>query len=224
MPINILVIDDDKQIVTRLMNSLKRADDSQVIGAIVVDDSFKELDTIEKYDVSHFETTFDVALIDYQLTCSFTGILVSAWIALYLGIPRMTLTTAAYPGNPDYFNGSILKNELTDTPREALRKIVECVDHYNSELWLNKQHQALVLQYQQLLQEKNHETSPEFSEIQSLLDQFEKILDAKQEAEMKKSIWYEKSTNEFRKREEENEKILLELNEKLNHYLEKMKK
>ena len=120
------------------MNNLKRADDSQIIGTIEVDDSITQLDTIEKYDVSHFGTTFDIALIDYQLTCSFTGILVSAWIALYLGIPRITLTTAAYPGNPDYFNGSILKNEITDTPREALQKIVECVDHYNSELWLSK--------------------------------------------------------------------------------------
>ena len=50
MSINILVIDDDKRIVTRLMNNLKRADDSQIIGTIEVDDSITQLDTIEKYD------------------------------------------------------------------------------------------------------------------------------------------------------------------------------
>ena len=82
----------------------------------------------------------------------------------------------------------------------------------------------MVLQYQELLKEKNHETSPAFSDIQALLDQFERVLDAKQEAELKSSILYEQNTNEFIKRQEENEKKLLELNAKLNRYLEEMKK
>lgn len=84
MAINILVIDDDKRMAIRLMNNLKRADQSNILGEIEVDDSIKELETVEKYDVSHYGIKFDVALIDYQLSCSFTGILVSAWIALDL--------------------------------------------------------------------------------------------------------------------------------------------
>lgn len=223
MPINILVIDDDKRIVNRLMNNLKRADEASVLGTIEVDDSITGLDSIEKYDVSHFETDFNVAFIDYQLTCSFTGILVSAWIALYLKIPRLTLTTASYPGNPDYFNGFILKNEITDSPKEVIQRIVKCVDNYNTELWLNKQHQALVLQYQEMLKEGNSEFKPEFTAIQTLLDQFEKVLDAQQEIELKKTLMFEKTTNEFTIREEENERKLLELNAKLNHYLEELK-
>lgn len=223
MAINILVIDDDKRIVMRLMNNLKRADESGVLGIIEVDDDVTKVDTLEKYDISHYETAFDVALIDYQLTCSFTGILVSAWIALYLKIPRLTLTTAAYPGNPDYFNGSILKNEITDSPKDVIKRIVKCVDNYNSALWLNKQHQALVFQYQELLKGENPEARPEFSAIQALLDQFEKILDEQQEEKLKKSLLYEQNTNEFIKREEKNEKKLSELNAKLNHYLEEIK-
>lgn len=137
MPINVLVIDDDKRIVERLMKNLKRMDSNKILGEIYVDDTITELENIEKYDVSDFKNKIDVALIDYQLSCSFTGILVSAWIALDLGIPRLTLTTAAYPGNPEYFNGSILKQEITDSPGIVIERIKECVECYNSELWLN---------------------------------------------------------------------------------------
>ena len=85
------------------------------------------------------------------MSSSFTGILVSAWIALYLQIPRLTLTTASYPGNPAYFNGSILKNEITDSPEVVIQRILECVENYNAELWLAKQHQELVAEYQHML-------------------------------------------------------------------------
>ena len=126
-----------------------------ILGEIQVDDSVIKLETVENYDISHFETTFDVALIDYQLSSSFTGILVSAWIALYLQIPRLTLTTASYPGNPAYFNGSILKNEITDSPEVVIQRILECVENYNAELWLAKQHQELVAEYQHKLMQNN---------------------------------------------------------------------
>ena len=224
MAINILVIDDDVKIVSRLMNNLKRADTSDVLGEISVDDSITKLESIEKYDVSRFETTFDIALVDYQLSCSFTGILVSAWIALYLGIPRLTLTTAAYPGNPDYFNGAVLKNEITDAPEAVVQRIVECVENYNSRLWLDKQHHALVLQYQALLRDGNSATATELTAIQILLDQFERILDAQQETEIKKSLLYEQGTRGFVDRERENERKLSELNVRLNGYLEELEK
>ena len=80
MAINILVIDDDRKMAERLMRGLQRADKENILGEIQVDDSVIKLETVENYDISHFETTFDVALIDYQLSSSFTGILVSAWI------------------------------------------------------------------------------------------------------------------------------------------------
>ena len=223
MAINILVIDDDVRSVNYMMKNLKRADEADVLGAIVVDDKVTRLDTLEKFDVSGYDTTFDVALIDYQLTCTFTGILVSAWIALDLKIPRLTLTTAAYPGNPDYFNGAILKNEITDSPKDVIQRIASCVDSYNAEVWLDKQHQALVSQYQELLKEDSAESQPEFSEIQILLDRFEKILDAQQEEKIRGILMYENATSDFVKRQEENEKKLAELNSKLNHYLGEIK-
>lgn len=224
MAINILVIDDDKRSVDYMMKSLKRADAVGVLGTIVVDDEVTRLNTLEKFDVAKYDTKFDVALIDYQLTCTFTGILVSAWIALYLKIPRLTLTTAAYPGNPDYFNGSILKNEITDSPTDVIQRIVKCVDSYNAELWLDKQHQALVLQYHELLKEDGAETSPEFSEVQTLLDRFEKILDAQQEEKIRAILMYEERTSDFVEFQKENEQKLAELGEKLKHYLGEIKK
>lgn len=190
MAINILIIDDDKRPVTRLVSNLKRADVGNALGIIEVDDSIVQLDMVEKYDVSKFNTTFDVALIDYQLTSAFTGILISAWIALHLRIPRMALSTAAYPGDPSYFNGAILKKEITDTPAEVIKRIVECVETYNSDEWLSNQHKLLVDQYQCLLKANNN--APELSQIESLLDRFERILDAQQDAEIKKVLVCEK--------------------------------
>lgn len=188
MAINILVIDDDKRMAIRLMNNLKRADRSNILGEIEVDDSIKRLETVEKYDVSHYGIKFDVALIDYQLSCSFTGILVSAWIALDLQIPRLTLTTAAYPGNPDYFNGAILKNEITDSPRDIIQRISDCVEDYNADLWLAKQHQALVLQYQALLKDEENSGPQGLSSIETLLDRFEKIIDYARKSRLKKYL------------------------------------
>lgn len=223
MAINILVVDDDVRSVTYMMKNLKRADDTGALGTIIVDDKVTKLDTLEKFDISGYDTTFDVALVDYQLTCSFTGILVSAWIALDLKIPRLTLTTAAYPGNPDYFNGFILKNEITDSPCDVIKRIIGCVENYNSEAWLDKQHQALVAQYQEILTEDGSESQPEFSEIQTLLDRFERILDARQEEKIRGILMYENATSDFVKRQEENEKKLAELRGKLNHYLGEIK-
>lgn len=223
MAINILVIDDDKRMAIRLMNNLKRADRSNILGEIEVDDSIKELETVEKYDVSHYGIKFDVALIDYQLSCSFTGILVSAWIALDLQIPRLTLTTAAYPGNPDYFNGAILKNEITDSPSDIIQRISDCVEGYNADLWLAKQHQALVLQYQALLKDEENAGPQGLSSIETLLDRFEKIIDSRQEEQIKKALIYEREKDGFIKRQEENEKKLSALYLQLNRYLEELK-
>ena len=223
MAINILVIDDDKRMAIRLMNNLKRADQSNILGEIEVDDSIKELETVEKYDVSHYGIKFDVALIDYQLSCSFTGILVSAWIALDLQIPRLTLTTAAYPGNPDYFNGAILKNEITDSPRDIIQRISDCVEDYNADLWLAKQHQALVLQYQALLKDEENAGPQGLSSVEALLDQFEKIIDSRQEEQIKKVLMYEREKDGFIKRKEENEKKLSALYLQLNRYLDELK-
>lgn len=223
MAINILVIDDDRKMAERLLRGLQRADKENVLGEIQVDDSVIKLETVENYDISHFETTFDVALIDYQLSSSFTGILVSAWIALYLQIPRLTLTTASYPGNPAYFNGSILKNEITDSPEVVIQRILECVENYNSELWLAKQHQELVAEYQHMLDDDGLTNQEELKSIEHILDRFEKILDAHQEERIKRANLYEQAKDEFAKKQQANEEKLSKLYEELNRYLEEMK-
>lgn len=192
MALNILIIDDDKRPLMRLVDNLKRADTEKVLGAVEIDDSIVHLDMVEKYDVSKYNTRFDVALIDYQLTSSFTGILVSAWIALHLRIPRMALSTAPYPGDSSYFNGAILKREITDAPASVIQRIADCVETYNSDEWLNNQHKQLVEQYQFLL--KTNSNAPELSQLESLLDRFERILDAQQDSEIKKALAYEQLT------------------------------
>lgn len=220
MAINILIIDDDERYVTRLVSNLRRADVENNLGVIEIDDSIVQLDTVEKYDVSKYNTKFDIALIDYQLTCTFTGILVSAWLALYLDIPRMTLSTAAYPGDPNYFNGSILKKEITDTPEIVIQRIVKCVETYNADLWLNNQHKLLVEQYQELL--RTNDNSPDITQIEQLLDQFERILDAQQDAEIKRTFAYEKETEAHLEETEKLNKQFEELAARLQKFQEEL--
>lgn len=221
MPVNILVIDDDKVIVDRLMKNLKRADTKNFIDKIIVDDRIIKLDSIENYDTTIFDTKFDIALIDYQLTRSFTGILVSAWISLYLNIPRLSLTTASYPGNPEFFNGSILKNEITDSPNIIIDRIDKCISDFNSELWLNTQHKSLVAQYQKLLEYNTNDSIEKLNLIQNILDQFEKVIDAHQESEIKKALLFEETTNYFKEKQQENDRELNELTAKLAKYLQR---
>ena len=202
MAINILIIDDDKRYVTRLVRNLRRADAENVLGVIEIDDSIVQLDTVEK------------------LTCTFTGILVSAWIALYLGIPRMTLSTASYPGDPSYFNGSILKREITDTPEIVIQHIVECVETYSADSWLNNQHKLLVKQYQELL--RTNDNSPAIPQLEQLLDRFEKILDAQQEAEIKRTLAYEKESKKHLQATEALNKRFEDLAAQLQIYQEEL--
>lgn len=223
MAINILVIDDDRKIAERLMRNLQRADKEGILGEIKVDDSIIKLDTVENYDISHLGASFDVALIDYQLSSTFTGILVSAWISLHLQIPRLTLTTAAYPGNPAYFNGFVLKDEITDSPEIVLQRIADCVDNYNAELWLAKQHEELISEYQRILDDDGVINQEELKSIEHLLDRFEKIIDAHQEERIKKVALYERSKDVFVKKQQENEERLSTLYDTLNRYLEEMK-
>lgn len=220
MAINILIIDDDKRPVTRLVSNLRRADTGNVLGTIEVDDSIVQLDMVEKYDTSKFNTTFDIALIDYQLTSTFTGILISAWIALHLRIPRMALSTAAYPGDPSYFNGAILKKEITDSPAAVIQHIVDCVETYNSDEWLNNQHKVLVEQYHSLLQANNN--VPQLAQIEGLLDRFERVLDAQQDTEIKKILAYEQQTGAYQQKTCDFDKRFADLSLQLRKYQEEL--
>ncbi len=220
MAINILIIDDDKRPVTRLVSNLRRADTDNALGAIEIDDSVVQLDMVEKYDVSKFNTTFDIALIDYQLTSSFTGILISAWVALHLRIPRMALSTASYPGDPSYFNGAILKKDITDSPAEVIQRIIDCVQTYNSDEWLNNQHKLLVEQYHTLLRASNN--APELAQIEELLDRFERVLDVQQTTEIKKVLAYEQQTGAYQKKTCDLDKRFADLSLQLRKYQEEL--
>lgn len=220
MAINILIIDDDKKPVTRLVSNLRRADTNGDLGTIEIDDSIVQLDMVEKYDVSKYNTVFDVALIDYQLTNSFSGISVSAWIALDLKIPRIALTTAVCPGDPSYFNAAILKREITDNPQAVIQKIIDCVDMYNSDEWLNKQHRLLVEQYHGLLSANSN--TPALTQIEKLLDRFERIIDSHQEADIKKALAHEQQLVSAQKKEQEFDARFAELYSQLQKYQEEL--
>lgn len=216
---NILVIDDDKEMVATLMKAIKRADTSSLIGEIVIDDDIKSLKMLEEYNPTCKGLLFDVALIDYQLYEEFSGILVSAWIALNLRIPRLTLTSARYPGNPDYFNGQIEKREITNDPQSVIQRIIKCIEEYNAEQFLQTQYQELVTQFHRFLNEDDSALKPELEVLQALLDKFERALDAKQDSEFEMMLRYEQQTNEFLARHKENENKIAQIYTELQHLI-----
>ena len=221
MSFNILVIDDDKTVVERLMKNLKRADEADVIGEIRIDDSLAKESELENYDPTNkFGIKFDVVLIDYQLGCTFTGILVSAWMSLIMKVPRITLNTAPYPGGTNYFNDFILKREITDTPTEVLQKIIGCIENYDEAKWLEEQHKLLVQQYQRILKEKTGTPNSLLANLENLLDKFEKIIDSKQEATIKQVLATEEKNEEFLTKLQNNEMKIKSLKEQLEKYIE----
>ena len=221
MAINILVVDDDKKVVERLISGLKRADKEGFIGEYRVDDEITQNDILENYNPQEkFGISFDVVLIDYQLGCTFTGVLVSAWISLIMNVPRLTLTTANYSGSPEYFNGSILKRDITDNPQNVLEYLKDRITNYDSSSWLEKQHQILVNQYQTLL---TREDTEQLANIESLLDHFERIIDSKQEANIKRCIEIEEQSSKFNSQMEATQKTIEELKKQLDTYIKELK-
>lgn len=222
---NILVVDDDKQAVERIMHTLKRADSNNDIGDIIVDSSVTANGTnLEAYDPeSIYGINFQIVLIDYQLGCSFTGVLVSAWIALKMKVPRISLTTAPYDQDTSYFDGSILKREITDNPQIVIKQIADSISEYNAHDWLNKQYLQLVNEYHAIIDNDCLATQEQRTSIEILLDKYEKILDAKQEERIKEAAIIERQYPELavkllknRSKEEELTKTINSLMEKLN--------
>lgn len=227
--INILVIDDETTFVNRLMESLKRKDTKDRIGKVVVDSSMLGDKSLEQYDASIHNTKFDIVLIDYQLGCSYTGILVSAWMMLQLQVPRMTLTSGAYPGPRDYFDGYITKDEIIDSPNEVIDRIVSCVETFNYNKWLEKQYDQLVDQYSKMLSDDqdlrlNPCEKENLASLANLLDKFEKIIDEEQEKAIKLKMEYINNQVGFAEKEKVYNQELYEKQKQLQETLKELKK
>lgn len=209
MPINILVIDDEKETVESLMNMLKRKDSENILGEIIVDNSMlKSVSNLEEYNISKYGINFNAVLIDYQLDCEFSGILVSAWMLVQqIKAPRITLTGAEYPGPKEYFDGHILKDDIVDNSQYVISYISSCVENFNYEKWLEDQHQKFVELYSKMLSEDNdgHLNPCEqenLHSIEALLDKFEKIIDAGQEEAIKMKMQIINSSSDFAEKHE----------------------
>lgn len=229
MSINILIIDDDKKSVERLINSLRRADKNNIIGECIVDDSVIYEDNIEKYNPMKFGVKFDVLLVDYQLNSQFTGALVAAWIMLQLKIPKLTLTSGTYAGPRDGFEGFILKDELLDKPDIVIDNLISVVNNFNSKKWLEEQHKALVSEYQiQLdnkeLQQTNFSDDENLFLLEKILDKFEKVLDEEQEKEIKERIAFCAHKDSYNEIYERQKKKIDELDQTLENLFTELSK
>ncbi len=227
MAINILIVDDDKPMLESLVKTLRGADRNNVIGKCIVDDSFSENDNIENYDPMKHGVNFDIVLVDYQLNCSFTGMLAAAWIAIQLKIPKMTLTGGKYCGPESYFDGFIEKDEINDSPEDVIERIERVVMNFNAQKWLEKQHDNLVQEYHELLDEKEKVKnafykSNELKALERLLDKFDKIIDEKQSEHIKEHMILIDNEEEFRKQEKEYLDRIAIRESKIDEYIKKL--
>ena len=226
--INLLVIDDDKKAVERAMKHLKRNDIEDILGEYIVDDSIMNTDKVEDYCPSTYPVEFNAVLIDYQLIGQkFTGILVSAWMALHLGIPRIALTTATYNGPSNYFDEFIRKDEIIDNPQNVIYRISSCVENFNYTQWLETQYKELVDKYNELLvrSEQVGLIAPEIQLLEKLeviLDKYERILDAEQEDLIKTKFEYLDSSRDFLEREAKHDDAMKGYQEKLDLMLQQL--
>lgn len=223
-PINLLVIDDDKSAVERAMRHLKRHDTGNVLGECIVDDSIMGK-KLEDYCPSTQPVEFDAVLIDYQLIGQqFTGVLVSAWMTLQLGIPRIALTTATYNGPKNYFDGFIRKDEIHDNPEQIIQRIKTYIENFNYSKWLNTQYAELVSEYSKLLlkAEASCLVPPEVEQLkvlEDILDKYDKILDTKQDERVKEKMEYLKTKEAFQAQELEHERKMQTLQGQLEQLL-----
>ncbi len=227
MAINILIVDDDKPMLESLVKTLTRADKNNVIGTCVVDDSFSENDNIEKYDPTKHGVNFDVVLVDYQLNCSFTGMLAAAWIAIQLKIPKMTLTGGKYCGPESYFDGFIEKDEINDSPEDVIERIERVVRDFNAQKWLEGQHDRLVQEYHELLDEKekvedSFYKSNELKALEQILDKFDKIIDEKQSEQIKEHMTLVDNEEEFREQEKKCMERITKRESEIDKYIKKL--
>ncbi len=223
-PINLLVIDDDKKAVERAMRHLKRHDVDGVLGKCIVDDSIMGK-KIEDYCPSTQPIKFDAVLIDYQLIGQqFTGILVSAWMTLQLGIPRIALTTATYNGPRNYFDEFIRKDEINDNPEQVIHKVISCIENFNYSKWLNTQYIELVSEYSELLLRAEEDSLipheiEQLKILETILDKYDRILDTRQDERVKEKMEYLKTQELFRAQELKHEEKMQALQSKLEQLL-----
>lgn len=218
--INILVIDDEVEEVQDLLNYLKKNDKANRLGICQVDNKLIRCKSLEEYDVHQYDIEFNAVLIDYQLNREFSGILVAAWMMLQLRVPRITLTSAAYPGPKSYFNSYIRKDEIADHPQDVIDRIVGCVNSFSYEEWLNEQYQELAAQYGAMVQEEEQSglcpiDKKNLEQLGIILDKFDKLLDAEQEKQIKEKEEYLAQTDPFRQKEQAHTKKMEELMKQL---------
>lgn len=218
-PMNILVIDDEVTIVDRLMQQLKRNDNEGVIGEYRIENELPQ-ENLELYDIDKYDISFDVILIDYNLNCKYSGILMSAWMMLQMRVPRLTLTGGVYSGPKNYFDGFIEKNEISDNPCAVIARISDCVNHFDYLKWLKLQYEELAQQYMALLSDDEIKglippDKAQLEQLNQILNKFEKIIDAEQEEKIKEKQKYIELSKEFRDKETEYSDKMADLEEQL---------
>lgn len=225
--INILVIDDNKKEVERLYRIIKKADKDNVIANFVIDDEITRLGHLEDYNPNNYGVDFDVLLVDYQLNCNFSGALAAAWVMLQKPMPKFTLTTGVYPGPQEGFDGFFLKNDLVNSPEQFIVQVLDAVETFNSKQWLEKQHELLVGEYQNLIEDKqqgrtNGADEDKIAILEKILDKFEKILDAEQDREIKEKYAFINEKRDFWCKIDQQNKKMDELEKKLKEYLKRI--
>lgn len=219
--INILVFDDETKLTERAVKKLKRVA-PQTFDKIYVTCLKNEINVLENLSFDNIEgLNFipDVILIDKEIQCQFTGILISSCLLnLNTKIPRISLTGAELDENDKRkFDESITKTELSNSPLSVAKKIENVVLYLDKKNWIYSQYEYILNEYN--LATERGETD-KIGIIDNILNKLESLIEKEMEVKIEATRkMMSKYDEEYKKIEDLDNKIV-ELLEKLNMRLD----
>lgn len=208
--INLLVVDDEIEEVERYIKRLKENDVNDILGnCFFAKELPNDVSDIEKYDVLKSASVDDVSsisavLIDYDLGKTYSGTLLSAWLMLKNRcIPRIAFTTRKYSGENADFDGYIEKRDIIIDPEKIISTIINTINKFNMDEWLQLKYEEFVRIYSELTIKKiSNNISKEEVDMLALIVKILDSLDKQLDREIERSINIKLNLSE-----EKNEKL-----------------
>lgn len=176
MPINILVFDDCYQQTNRLLKRLKSESDGYIDNYYIIDNF--DIGKLEQFSFDLLPYEIDVVMIDYQLNCEFSGVILSAlMLNQKYKVPRFSLSSAKVTDQNFKFEASLLKNDISKNPLKVINIIKTTIEEFQKNDWLENEYKKV---WKEFLSIKSIDPESEYlSELESLLDKLESVSNIK---------------------------------------------